>query len=119
MKNLTTLALTAALLASSSPALADRVITDDGRIITPKKVREEGDGYRLTFEDGEILLLTKEGVKSVEIEGDMSDYVPKNDNERKKLEDGYVRYRGKWYSKSAYETKLKKEHGITDSHGHH
>ena len=110
MKNLTTLALTAALLASSSPVRADRVITDDGRIITPKKVREEGDGYRLTFEDGEILLLTKEGVKSVEIEGDMSDYVPKNDNERKKLEDGYVRYRGKWYSKSAYETKLKKEH---------
>ena len=93
-----------------SPLIADRVITEDGRIITPKKAREEGDGYRLTFESGEILLPTKEGIKAIEIEGDMSEYVPKDDNEKKKLEDGYVRYRGKWYSKKGYETQLKKEH---------
>ena len=100
----------ALILLLSTVTLADRVITDDGRIITPKKAREEGEGYRLTFESGEILLPTKEGIKAIEIEGDMSDYVPKDDNEKKKLEDGYVRYRGKWYSKKGYETQLKKEH---------
>lgn len=107
----------------STTASADRVITDDGRIITPKKAREEGDGYRLTFESGEILLQSKDGIKAIEIEGDMSDYVPKDENERKKLEDGYVRYRGKWYSKKAYETQLKKEHEEskerTDKIAHH
>ena len=100
----------ALILLLSTVSLADRVITDDGRILTPKKAREDGEGYRLTFESGEILLPTKEGIKAIEIEGDMSDYVPKDDNERKKLEDGYVRYHGKWYSKSGYETQLKKEH---------
>ena len=103
--------LTAALLVA--PLRADRVITDDGRIITPKKARAEGDGYRLTFEAGEILLATKDGIKAIEIEGDMSDYVPKDDNEREKLEDGYVRYGGKWYSKKGYETQLKKEHAAS------
>ncbi len=33
----------------------------------------------------------------------MSDYVPQNDDEREKLEQGYVRYQGKWLSKPAYE----------------
>ena len=113
MKNSVHLTLAAALAFTLSPAFADRVITDDGRIISPRKVREEGEGYRLTFEAGEILLLSKEGIKAVEVEGDMSDYVPKDENERKKLADGYVRYRGKWYSKSGYETRLKKEHAAS------
>jgi len=108
MKRITFILLLAGLFSTS--ATADRVITDDGRIITPKKAREEGGGYRLTFESGEILLTSKEGIKAIEIEGDMSDYVPKDENEQKKLDDGYVRYRGKWYSKKAYETQLKKEH---------
>ena len=108
MKRITFGLLLAGLL--STTATADRVITDDGRIITPKKAREEGEGYRLTFESGEILLPSKEGIKAIEIEGDMSDYVPKDANEQKKLDDGYVRYRGKWYSKKGYETQLKKEH---------
>jgi len=103
--------LAAALLVA--PLRADRVVTDDGRIISPKKAREEGEGYRLTFEAGEILLTTRDGIKAIEIEGDMSDYVPKDDNERKKLEDGYVRYGGKWYSKKGYETQLKKEHAAS------
>ena len=108
MKRITFGLLLAALFSTS--ATADRVITDDGRIITPKKAREEGEGYRLTFESGEILLLSKDGIKAIEIEGDMSDYVPKDANEQKKLDDGYVRYQGKWYSKKGYETQLKKEH---------
>ena len=37
-------------------ARADRVVTTDGRILTPKKARAEGAGYRLEFENGTIVL---------------------------------------------------------------
>jgi hypothetical protein len=87
-------------------ALADRLVTHDGRILEVKKARELPDGnYHLIFEGGEIVC-PKHFVASVEIEGDMSDYVPQNEDEKKKLAQGYVRYRGKWLSKPAYETEL-------------
>ena len=106
----TLLPLAVAAAATLAPsALADRVLTEDGRILKPIKARAEGDGYRLEFESGVIVTDDASGIASVEIEGDMSDYVPKNDDERKKLEDGYIRYSGKWWSKAAYETQLKKE----------
>ncbi|MAF66092.1 MAG: hypothetical protein CMJ84_10615 [Planctomycetes bacterium] len=104
-----TLAATVLTL-SSSPALADRVITEDGRMLTPQKARAEGEGYRLIFEHGEIVLANSDRIKAVEIEGDMSDYEPQNDNEREKLEKGYVRYQGKWMSKPAYQAQLNREY---------
>ncbi|MEM7516265.1 MAG: hypothetical protein AAF368_04990 [Planctomycetota bacterium] len=99
-----------AFLALSPEAPADRVITKDGRMIKPKKARKEGDHFRLIFEHGEILVTDPDLVQSVEIEGDMSDYEPANEDERKKLEQGYVRYRGKWMSKRVYESELRKEY---------
>lgn len=39
----------------------------------------------------------------------MSDYVPANEDEREKLAQGFVRYRGRWMSKSGYEDELRKE----------
>jgi tetratricopeptide (TPR) repeat protein len=39
----------------------------------------------------------------------MSEYVPQSEDERQKLEQGYVRYQGKWLSKPAYEDQLRKE----------
>lgn len=99
--------LSLALLAQSAPA--DRLITDDGRIINVKKARKEGDNYRLTFEHGELVVPDTERIASIEMEGDMSDYVPKNDDEKEKLEQGYVKYRGKWMSAKRYETEKKKE----------
>jgi len=97
------------LLGLSTDLLADRLITEDGRVVTLKKARKEGDSYRLEFEHGEIIAGANAGIASIEMEGDMSDYVPKNDDERKKLEDGFVRYQGKWLTKARYETQLKKE----------
>lgn len=88
---------------------ADRLVTNDGRILEVKKARVAAEGgYTLTFENGEIHC-PAEFVLSVEIEGDMADYVPADDNEKKKLEDGFVRFRGKWMSKIAYEAALSKE----------
>jgi hypothetical protein len=87
---------------------ADRLITKDGRILECKKARAEATGYRLVFENGEILVPDKAQIASVEIEGDMSDYVPANEDEKKKLADGFVRFQGKWLSKAAYEAELKR-----------
>ncbi|HJP03367.1 MAG TPA: hypothetical protein QF764_16505 [Planctomycetota bacterium] len=110
MNTRTASALAAAVLAlTPASAHADRVFTEDGRMITPKKARAEGEGYRLTFEHGEIVLTNTDRVKAVEIEGDMSDYVPQNDDERDKLDKGYVRYHGKWMSKPAYQAQLNRE----------
>ncbi len=99
----------AVLVACALPALADRVLTTDGRILTPQKARVEGDGYRLEFEHGTIVLPDKSLVASAEIEGDMSDYVPANDDERQKLAQGYVKYRGRWMSRPGYIEELRKQ----------
>jgi len=93
----------------ASPAAADRVLTKDGRVLHPKKARQEGSGYRFVFENGEIVVADAAIVQSVEIEGDMSEYVPQNDDERQKLAEGYVKYKGKWLSKPAYEGELHRE----------
>ncbi|HTF90356.1 MAG TPA: DUF1570 domain-containing protein [Planctomycetota bacterium] len=102
------LALAFALL--SPIAAADRLVTTDGRVVEVKKARVQGAGYRLTFEHGEIVLADKSALKAVEIEGDMSDYVPKDDNEKANLAKGFVKYAGAWMTKQAYENKLSEEH---------
>jgi hypothetical protein len=90
-------------------AFADRVITNDNRVIEVKKAREKDGGYVLQFEHGEIVLPDKKLVKAVEIEGDMSEYVPQNDDEKQKLAQGFVKYRGRWLSKPAYADELAKQ----------
>lgn len=95
------------------PASADRLLTEDGRVLEVKKARKLEDGnYLLVFESGEVLCPAKY-IASVEIEGDMSDYEPQNDDERKKLADGYVRYRGRWMNKPAYQAELAKTAAAT------
>jgi hypothetical protein len=107
MRRWLTLALSVLLL--DAPASADRLVTTDGRILTVKKARKLPDGsYQLTFENGEVQCPEK-WIQTIEIEGDMSDYVPQNEDERKKLDQGFVRYRGKWLSKSAYMAQIGKE----------
>lgn len=89
-------------------AAADTLVTVDGRVIEVLKARAEGDTYRLSFKAGEIVC-PKGAVASVEIEGDMSDYVPKDDKEREFLAKGFVRYRDKWIGKERYEQELAAE----------
>ena len=100
--------LAAALLGSlASVSRADRLVTTDGRVIEVKKAREAGDNYELVFAAGTVVV-PKKHVTSVEIEGDMSDYVPKDDKERDFLAKGFVRHQGKWLSKPAFEEALAK-----------
>ncbi|HUR26833.1 MAG TPA: DUF1570 domain-containing protein [Planctomycetota bacterium] len=105
-----TLGLAIAWTALSLVAAADRIVTTDGRVIEVKKARTEGNGYKLTFEHGEITLADKSAVKAVEVEGDMSDYVPKDETEKANLAKGFVKYGGAWMTKAAYENKLAEEH---------
>ena len=107
-KLLSPLALAASLAALAPEGAADRIVTRDGRVLSVQKARPEGEGYRLVFENGEVVLQDKGLVASVEIEGDMSDYVPKNADEEQKLAQGYVKFEGKWLSKVAYEELLRK-----------
>ncbi|TAJ11394.1 MAG: hypothetical protein EPO68_14570, partial [Planctomycetota bacterium] len=97
--------IAAALLA---PALhADRLITKDGRILEAQKIRQKDDGYEIAFVHGTVNC-PKDLVASAEIVEDVSDYVPKNDDEKKKLESGFVRFNGKWMTKSALQVDLDK-----------
>ena len=93
----------------AGPTSADELITKDGRQFTITKARKLEDGrFELSFKHGQILCDPR-FVESVEIEGNMADYVPKDDRERENLEKGYVRHKGKWMSKNSYETLLEKE----------
>lgn len=103
------LSIVLALTAAVTPTRTDRLITSDGRVLEVETARLLEDGtYRLVFKSGEIVCPAAY-VVSVEIEGDMSDYVPKNDDERKKLDKGFVRYRDRWMSKAAYGVALKRD----------
>ncbi|MBM3977389.1 MAG: DUF1570 domain-containing protein [Planctomycetes bacterium] len=95
----------AALIAA--PANADRLVTRDGRVVEARKIRETPDGYEITFEHG-VVHSPKELVASAEVIEDVSDYVPKNDDEKKKLEAGFVRFNGKWMSKGQMQVEFDK-----------
>ena len=95
--------------AAAATPRPDRVVTVDGRVLEAKKARQQDGGYTLEFEHGTIVLEDDRHVTAVEIEGDMSDYVPANDNEREKLEKGFVRYRGKWIHKAEYELQIERD----------
>jgi hypothetical protein len=102
-------AIALAALVLAPQASADRVVTKDGRIVTPAKARERDGVLRLEFASGGVVeIKDKSLIRSIEVEGDMSDYVPANDDEKEKLAQGYVRYRGRWWSKAAYEAELAK-----------
>lgn len=98
------------LVTPASLAFGDRVITTDGRVFSPKKAREVESGIQIDFETGGSITVTDVSqIQEIAMEGDMSDYVPKNDTERKNLEKGYVRYRDRWMHHSAYEAERKRE----------
>ncbi len=98
----------ASLFVALAPT-ADRLVTSDGRVIDIQRARRLASGdYSLHFESG-VVVCPPHLIASVEIEGDMADYIPRDDNERQRLEQGFVRYGGKWMSKTAYAAALRRE----------
>jgi hypothetical protein len=102
------------LAAVCGAAAADTLVTEDGRVLDCKKARESQQGYTLTFENG-VIEVPRAQVAEVAIEGDMADYVPQNDDEAQKLAQGFVKYRGKWMSKAAYQSELNKQNELRRS----
>jgi hypothetical protein len=94
-----------ALVALARPAVPDTVVTEDGRVLEDVKVREHEESYTLTFKNGTIDV-PRSMVAEVSIEGDMSDYAPRNEDEAQKLAQGFVKYRGRWVGKAAYQAEL-------------
>jgi len=90
---------------------ADAIQFKDGRMFdVPKVVRADG-GWKIALEHGEIFVKA-ELVERVLASDAGGNYVPKDDEEKAKLEKGLVPYEGKWIPKAdrdkAVEKKLEK-----------
>jgi hypothetical protein len=103
-----TAALLTALLAGGRPAAADTVLLKDGRTVEAPKAEKRDDGsWALKFKNGDVILpadLVKEAW-CVGAEG----YLPKNDEEKAKLDKGLVPYEGKWIPKAERDQKAAKK----------
>jgi tetratricopeptide (TPR) repeat protein len=108
-------ATAAALLAA--PAPADRIVTATGQVLEGKLRDPDGKvpvpplqpetRYRFALESGTIYVPGSH-IRSFEVEGDMADYVPRDDKEREMLDKGFVRFEGKWISKDRYALEIEK-----------
>lgn len=99
-----------ALVVCILPALAnaDLLITKNGKVIRGKVTEKDANTYHVKLATVEFDL-SKELVKEVLIEGDMSSYVPKNDKEKDNLAKGFVLYKSQWISKDQYAKEIEKE----------
>lgn len=101
-------ALTAAFVLFGPSAMADRIITKNGRVFEGKVEEKDASTYRLKLTSADIDI-PKDMVKEVLIEGDMSNYQPKDDKEKEMLAKGFVRYQGQWMPKAQYEQTLARD----------
>jgi tetratricopeptide (TPR) repeat protein len=99
--------LTAVLLAClTGTGAADTLLLQDGRIFDGVKLVRGADGATVEFEHGKILVPWSK-IRECIIPGD-DGYQPKDDEERKKLDEGYVRYEGKWVKPAQRERAIAK-----------
>lgn len=94
--------------ASGAPALADRIVTKNGRVIEGTVVSRADGKVKFKLETAEIEV-PDDMIKDLFIEGDMSGYVPKDDKEKELIAKGFVRYQNQWMPKAQYEQALAKE----------
>src|SRR4030095_11989769 len=92
----------------ASVAHADLIITKNGRVLEGKVTEKDANTYHVKLKTVEFDL-SKELVKDVVIEGDMSSYQPKNDKEKEALAKGFVLFKGQWVTKDQYQKELEKE----------
>jgi tetratricopeptide (TPR) repeat protein len=105
-------AATAALLTVSLlgavPAAADTVLLKDGRTVEAPKADKQADGsWVLKFQNGDVTL-PADLVKEAWCVGAQG-YMPKDDEEKAKLEQGLVPYEGKWIPKAERDQRVAKK----------
>lgn len=94
------------LEAPGADAFSDILITHHGKVVEGQ-IREEGESYFIAWDDAEIEVPASLVMK-VEY-GDPQRYVPETDEEKEKLAEGYVRFKGRWVSEHRYAIELKRE----------
>jgi tetratricopeptide (TPR) repeat protein len=99
-----TVLLLLAILAS--PAYADMLLLEDGRIYDGMKVTKKPEGVVVHFEHGDVFV-KKEMVREVVIEG-KTDFVPRTEKEKEQFEKGLVPFEGRWISPSQREREVQK-----------
>lgn len=109
MRTLTRLVLpAAALVAAALPARADSVLLKDGRTLDCPKVEKADGGWKLVFQNGEVVLpaaLVKEAFHT----SATGEYEPKDDAEKEKVAKGLVPHEGKWVPKAQRDAAVAKK----------
>ncbi|MHC4944228.1 MAG: tetratricopeptide repeat protein [Planctomycetota bacterium] len=84
----------------------DTLITHHGKVVEGK-IREEGEGYLIQWDQASITVPATL-VKQVEY-GDPTRYMPETEEDKENVAKGFVKYKGRWISKSRYDTEVRRE----------
>jgi hypothetical protein len=95
---LAAVATAAVLLPPRAASADDMVLLKDGRTVECPKVEKQDKTYVLKFKNGDVTVPADQ-VKEALVSG-ASTYEPKDDDEKAKLEKGFVPFEGKWVPKS-------------------
>ncbi len=90
----------------SGTSLADVLSLKDGRMFDQVRLSQEEDGVIIHFENGDVRVPNDRIHEAVIPE---AIYVPQNEEERKKIEQGFVRYEGEWMDPGRRDRQLKKK----------
>ncbi|MHC4598031.1 MAG: tetratricopeptide repeat protein [Planctomycetota bacterium] len=91
-----------ALAVGMEAANADTLQLKDGRFFTFPKIFVVEGGYKIPFSNGDVIVPESMVLEAV-ILSNPSAYKPKNDEEKEKLEQGFVPYEGKWIKRKKFE----------------
>lgn len=89
--------LAAALVALAGGASADVLCLTDGRIVEGRPLERREQGVTIHFESGDVLVPNGLILDCI-IDGELETHEPANEEERKMLDRGYVRFDGRWMS---------------------
>ncbi len=87
---------------------ADAIQFKDGRLFEVTKVVQAEGGWKLVFGHGEVFVRA-DLVERVQASDEGGNYVPKDDEEKAKIEKGLVPYEGKWIAKAERDKAVQKK----------
>jgi tetratricopeptide (TPR) repeat protein len=93
--------------APQNPPVLDSLALKDGRFFEGKPVKKTDKGFRVQFENGEVFV-PADLVKDYYSSSFATDYTPKDEDEKQKLEQGLIPVSGKWVPKKDLERDIQK-----------
>ena len=98
----------ALVLPFGGSAFADMLSLKDGRFIDGRKIDKVEKGYEIHYENGKVLV-PKALVEDYFRTNDTGEFVPQTDEEKAKVEEGLLPWRGGWIPKTRRTRLIKKE----------